>query len=98
MASLGLQPGFLMALLAGSAEFFGGILIILGLCTRLAAASAALTLLVALFGAHWGKGFFLTTHGIEYALALVSATTALAIMGGGNYSLDRHLLGLISRS
>lgn len=98
MATLGLQPGFLMALLAGSAEFFGGIFIILGLCTRLAAASSALTLLVALFVAHWGKGFFLTTHGIEYALALVSATTALAIMGGGSYSLDRHLLRFISRS
>ena len=98
MASLGLQPGFLMALLAGSAEFFGGILIILGLCTRLAAASSAFTLLVALFVVHLGKGFFLTTHGIEYALALSSATIALTIMGGGSYALDRHLLQLISRS
>ena len=91
MASIGLQPGFLMALLAGSAEFFGGVLIMLGLLTRPAAAANAITLLVALFAVHWGKGFFLTTHGIEYALALMSTTTALFIMGGGRYSVDRYI-------
>ena len=47
------------------------------------------TMLVALFWVHWGKGFFLDTHGIEYALALLSATTALVFIGGGRYSLDR---------
>jgi putative oxidoreductase len=92
MDSIGLHPGFLMALLAGSAEFFGGIGLMLGLFTRLAAASCALTLLVALVVAHWGKGFFLATHGIEYALALLSATAALLIMGGGSYAIDRYLV------
>jgi putative oxidoreductase len=88
MASVGLNPGFLMALLAGSAEFFGGVALILGLLTRPAAVISAVTMLVALFWVHWGKGFFLDTHGIEYALALLSATTALAFIGGGRYSLD----------
>jgi putative oxidoreductase len=88
MASVGLNPGFLMALLAGSAEFFGGVALILGLLTRPAAAINAVTMLVALFWVHWGKGFFLDTHGIEYALALLSASTALAFIGGGRYSLD----------
>jgi putative oxidoreductase len=88
MASVGLNPGFLMALLAGSAEFFGGVALILGLLTRPAAAISAVTMLVALFWVHWGKGFFLDTHGIEYALALLSASTALAFIGGGRYSLD----------
>ena len=31
MASIGLEPGYLMALLAGSAEFFGGLALALGL-------------------------------------------------------------------
>jgi putative oxidoreductase len=88
MASVGLNPGFLMALLAGSAEFFGGVALILGLLTRPAALISAVTMLVALFWVHWGKGFFLDTHGIEYALALLSANTALAFIGGGRYSLD----------
>ena len=34
MASIGLEPGYLMALAAGSAEFFGGIALLLGLLTR----------------------------------------------------------------
>jgi putative oxidoreductase len=57
MASIGLNPGFVMALLAGSAEFFGGLGLILGLMTRPAAAVSAITMLVALFWVHWGKGF-----------------------------------------
>lgn len=92
MASIGLNPGFLMALLAGSAEFFGGLGLVLGLMTRPAAAVSAITMLVALFWVHWGKGFFLDSHGIEYALALLSATVTLALMGGGRYSLDNYLI------
>lgn len=92
MASVGLAPGFLMALLAGSAEFFGGIALILGLLTRPAAAISALTMLVALFSVHWGHGFFLDSHGIEYALALLSATVTLGVMGGGRYSLDSYIV------
>jgi putative oxidoreductase len=92
MASIGLNPGFVMALLAGSAEFFGGLGLMLGLMTRPAAAVSALTMLVALFWVHWGKGFFLDSHGIEYALALLSATVTLALMGGGRYSLDSYLI------
>lgn len=88
MASVGLNPGFVMALLAGSAEFFGGVALILGLLTRPAAAINAVTMLVALFWVHWGHGFFLDTHGIEYALALLSVNVALIFIGGGQYSLD----------
>lgn len=92
MASVGLTPGYIMALLAGSAEFFGGVALILGLLTRPAALINALTMLVALFWVHWGNGFFLDTHGIEYALALLSATATLAFIGGGRYSLDAYLI------
>ncbi len=92
MASVGLTPGYLMALLAGSAEFFGGVALMLGLFTRLAGAVNALTMAVALLWVHLGQGFFMTSHGIEYALALLSATAALTLMGGGRYSLDSYLL------
>src|SRR5438045_4583411 len=47
MDSIGLAPGALMALLAGSAEFFGGLAIIAGLLVRPAAASLAVAMIVA---------------------------------------------------
>lgn len=90
MASVGFEPGYLMALLAGSAEFFGGIALALGLLTRLAASVTAFTMAVAMT-VHWGNGLFMASNGYEYALTLLSATSALALMGGGYFSLDRAL-------
>ena len=49
MASLGLTPGYLMALLAGSAEFFGGLALLLGVLVRPAAAALAFAMVVAIF-------------------------------------------------
>ena len=76
MASIGLEPGYLMALLAGSAEFFGGLALIFGLLTRPAAAVSAFTMLVAIFSVHFEHGLFLSNNGYEYALALFAATLA----------------------
>ena len=88
MASIGLTPGYLMALLAGGAEFFGGVALVIGLLTRPAAAVSAFTMLVALFSVHFSNGLFLSNNGYEYALALFAATLALSIQGAGSYSLD----------
>ncbi len=96
MASIGLQPGYVMALLAGSAEFFGGLALVLGLLTRPAAAVSAFTMLVALFSVHFSNGLFLANNGFEYALALSAATFALAIQGGGAASVDKSLYHLIA--
>lgn len=92
MASIGLAPGYLMALLAGSAEFFGGLALLLGLLTRPAAIAAAFTMFVALFVVHFQNGLFMSNNGYEYALSLVAVTVALAIQGGGAYSVDRYLV------
>ena len=91
MASIGLEPGYAMALLAGSAEFLGGIALFLGLLTRPAAVVTAITMLVAIFSVHLNNGLFLTNDGYEYALTLFAATTALAIQGAGRLSVDSLL-------
>ena len=90
MASQGLEPGYLMALLAGSAEFFGGIALIIGLLVRPAAAVSAFTMLVAGIVVHGSSGLFLSNGGFEFALALFSITLALVFLGGGKLSLDQH--------
>lgn len=91
MASIGLAPGYLMALLAGSAEFFGGLALIAGLLVRPAAAALAFAMVVAIFSVHIGNGLFLSNNGYEFGLALLAASVALAISGAGNASLDRAL-------
>jgi putative oxidoreductase len=91
MASIGLEPGTLMALLAGGGEFFGGLMLILGLFTRLGAALNVVAMAVALFWVHGAHGLFLSNNGFEYALALLAATAALLVMGGGKLSVDAVL-------
>ena len=91
MESIGITPGYLMALLAGSAEFFGGLALLLGLLTRPAAVIAAFTMLVAIFTVHIGNGLFLANNGYEYGLTLFVALVALAVQGGGRLSLDNLL-------
>lgn len=88
MASIGLTPGYLMALLAGGAEFFGGIALILGLLVRPAAAALAVAMVVAIFAAHIGNGLFMSNNGYEYALSLLAVSVALLFSGAGKASLD----------
>ncbi len=91
MASQGLEPGYLMALLAGSAEFFGGIALILGLLVRPAALVLAITMLVAIFAVHFSAGLFIANGGYEFALALLAVTAALIPLGAGKYSADEWI-------
>jgi putative oxidoreductase len=98
MASIGLEPGYLMALLAGSTEFFGGLALVLGLLTRPAAIVSAFTMIVAIFSVHISHGLFLTNNGYEYALTLLAATVALAIQGAGSYSIDNWIVSKVGDS
>ncbi|BDU39815.1 DoxX family protein [Vibrio nigripulchritudo] len=91
MASIGLAPGVLMAFLAGSAEFFGGLFLILGLLTRPAAIVTAFTMIVAIFSVHFENGLFLSNNGYEFGLALLAASVSLAISGSGKLALDESL-------
>ena len=87
---LGFSNGLLMAVAAGSVEFFGGVLLALGLLTRPAAAAASVLLLVALFQ-HLGAGFFWTEGGYEYPLLWLIVTLTFVVKGGGAHSVDRYI-------
>lgn len=91
MASIGLEPGVVMAALAGSAEFFGGIFLLLGLFTRASALVLAFTMLVAIVSVHLSNGLFMTNNGYEFGLALLAGAISLMISGAGNLSADKTL-------
>lgn len=88
LESIGLAPGTLMALLAGGAEFFGGLALILGVLTRPAALALAFTMLVAIFKVHFVNGLFMANNGYEFGLSLLAASVALLLSGAGRVSVD----------
>ena len=91
MASIGLEPGYQMALIAGSAEFFGGIALLIGLMVRPAALLLAVTMLVAIYSVHFVNGLFMSANGYEFALALLAMSVSLVISGAGKFSVDNLL-------
>ena len=96
MESIGLEPGYLMALGAGSAEFFGGVFLIIGLLTRPTALILAFTMIVAIFAVHIGNGLFMSNNGYEFGLALLAGAVSLMLSGGGRLSADRILATKLS--
>jgi putative oxidoreductase len=91
MASLGLNPGYLMALLSGSAEFFGGLGLVVGLLARPAAVVLIVMLVIAILSVHIHNGLFMANNGYEFALALLGGSIAVLIEGAGRLSLDRSI-------
>jgi putative oxidoreductase len=90
LAAAGIPGGVIAAELAGMAEFFGGVALILGIFFRPAAIVMAFNMLVALtFHLRRGDPFVTYSHALESGILFLS----LAISGAGKYSLDRKLFG-----
>jgi putative oxidoreductase len=85
---IGLRPGHLHARFAGTAEFCGGLLLVLGLLTPFAAAAVIAVMVAAILAVHLPNGFFNTNKGYEFNLTLIVAAFALAGVGPGVWSLD----------
>ena len=85
------------AFLAIAAEFFGGVGLILGFLTRIAAFGIAVNMAVAIALVHSSFGFFMNWtgtqkgEGIEYHLLTLAITTFLMIRGAGAFSIDHAI-------
>ncbi|MBV9557482.1 MAG: DoxX family protein [Pseudolabrys sp.] len=79
------------AYLAVFFEVFGGAALVVGLFTRFFSAAIAIELLIAMFAAHFAKGFSVGGGGYEYVLFLGIVCFYFAIRGGGPYSVDAKL-------
>jgi putative oxidoreductase len=87
LASLGLPFPGVNAVLVIAAEFGGGLALLAGAGTRLAAAAIAFSMAVAIATVHWPHGFF-APQGYEFPLTLLVANLALILTGAGRYSVD----------
>jgi putative oxidoreductase len=87
----------LFAFLAIAAEFFGGLGLILGFLTRIAALGILANMIVAVTMVHHQFGFFMNWtgaqkgEGYEYHLLALAITAFLMIRGAGAHSIDRLL-------
>ena len=89
LANFGI-PGW-MGYLTVAAEFGGGILLVVGLLTRLAALAIAVDMAVAISKVHWRNGLLTTAPGkvgYEFPLACGIIAFALIFLGAGPISLD----------
>ena len=89
-ADLGFVPPAFFFWSSFSIEMLGGICIILGLFTRFFAAAAAIEM-PCIFIVYWSNGFGWMKRGYEYVLLWGLVCFAIALRGGGPYSLDRKL-------
>ena len=87
------------AALAIAAEFAGGLGLILGFLTRIAALGILSNMLVAIYMVHWRNGLFMNWggnqkgEGFEYHLLAIGMCLALIVLGAGSLSIDRSFSG-----
>lgn len=86
-----------LAFAAVAAEFFGGVGLIVGLLSRIAAIGIGVTMVFAILIVHGRYGLFLNWfgdrkgHGYEYHLLAIALAAELTVRGSGAMSLDRLL-------
>ena len=91
MARRGIEPAIVAAYAVFFLETIGAVMIMLGLFTRFIAAAVAIEFAIITFIAHWPVGFAAGRGGWEYPLFWGLIIFAIALRGGGPYSLDRKL-------
>lgn len=86
--SIGIKPAKFWVFIVGVVEFFGGIALIVGFATQLAALLIAIDMLVAIFKVKFKMGF---VNGYEFDLALLIIALSLVLTGAGAYAIDLPL-------
>ncbi|HEX3849622.1 MAG TPA: DoxX family protein [Polyangiaceae bacterium] len=96
-AHLGMPAPQFMVYLAIAGEFLGGLGLVAGLLTRIAALGPVCTMLVAIVTVHIGHGLLSKNGGFEYPLVLLLVSGFFALNGPGPWSLDAWLKQRVER-
>ena len=81
------------AYISGTIEFFGGLLLVLGLFTRIAGLLISIEMVIAIWRVHLPQGTFLDVQNYQLPLVLAVAAFTLAAVGAGSISLDHLIYG-----
>ncbi len=95
MESIGIPFGTANAFLAGSTEFFGGLLLLSGVLVRYVSVPMVFTMLIAAFVGH--SGFDIQQGGMEYPLTLAVVLASLGLQGPGDWTLAKLFTKLSAR-
>lgn len=91
VSALGPPAPEVLAGLSVAAELGGGIGLVVGLLTPIAAFGVLLDLIVAIAVVHAGNGLFVQNGGFEYALTMACVALFFVFRGGGPFSLDHAI-------
>lgn len=93
LESMGLPLAEVLAPLAIAGELGGGLGLILGALTPIAAAGVLTTMLVAIFTVHIDHGLLAENGGFEYPLTLAAVSLFFLVRGAGPFSVDHWVFG-----
>jgi putative oxidoreductase len=88
-----------LAFLAICAEFFGGLGLLVGLLSRIAALGIIVNMLVAIATVHHVNGFFMNWtgqqkgEGFEFHILAIALAIVVLVKGSGAVSIDRAIAG-----
>ncbi|ROP74691.1 DoxX family protein [Curtobacterium sp. PhB115] len=96
-SGMGVPLADVAAPLVAGLELVGGVLLVLGVATRVVGVLLAVDMVVAGLLAHATAGFFSQDGGFEYVLVLAVGSLVVALTGPGRFSLDALFLAASRR-
>ena len=89
LSGMGFAPALFWAYVGAYTELVGGLFLVFGIFTRIAALFILIFMAVAVLKVHLSHGFFIQTGGYEYNFVIICVCIALIILGGGKFSITK---------
>jgi putative oxidoreductase len=89
LSGLGFVPAIFWAYASALTELLGGVCVLIGLGTKIAAAFLFVNIAVAALVVHLPNGFFMADNGVAYTFLIACAAVSLVILGAGKFAVTK---------